>query len=212
MNQMLLMVSVVFTNRQWQRCNIAGSHCGGSEDLCFLELYRLSDDDGASTYKEDLISFTLTMGAAGSSERLVNFLQTARCHIAEERYLQLYWCMTSVPANMNKSVTYLQHSLSVIRIYCGPGSSTRTNVPVYESISKIFRTDAVKIIKIINKRMWKLPMSTQPRASWHTDSLDMVVLPSTGASRYHNYCIDGGNSPGYFGYPLVLWFILRGCH
>jgi hypothetical protein len=32
----------------------------------------------------------------------------------------------------------------------------------------------------------------------------MVVLPSTGASRYHNCCIDGGNSPEYFGYPLVF--------
>jgi hypothetical protein len=31
----------------------------------------------------------------------------------------------------------------------------------------------------------------------------MVVLPFTGASRYHNYCIDGGTSPEYFGYTLV---------
>jgi hypothetical protein len=31
----------------------------------------------------------------------------------------------------------------------------------------------------------------------------MVVLPSTGASRYHNCCIDGGTSPQYFGYTLV---------
>jgi hypothetical protein len=30
----------------------------------------------------------------------------------------------------------------------------------------------------------------------------MVVLQS-GASRYHNYCIDGGTSPEYFGYTLV---------
>jgi hypothetical protein len=49
--------------------------------------------------------------------------------------------------------------------------------------SKIFRTDAVQIIQIINKRLWKLPTSTQLRATWHTDSLDMVVLSSTGASR-----------------------------
>jgi hypothetical protein len=54
-----------------------------------------------------------------------------------------------------------------------------------------------------NKRVWKLPTSTQLRATWHTDSLDMVVLPSTGASRYHNCCIDGGNTPEYFGYHLV---------
>jgi hypothetical protein len=32
----------------------------------------------------------------------------------------------------------------------------------------------------------------------------MVVLPSTGASRYHNCCIDGGTSPEYFGYSPVL--------
>jgi hypothetical protein len=32
----------------------------------------------------------------------------------------------------------------------------------------------------------------------------MVVLPSTGASHYHNCCIDGGTSPEYFGYTLVL--------
>jgi hypothetical protein len=31
----------------------------------------------------------------------------------------------------------------------------------------------------------------------------MVVLPSTGALRYHNRCIDGGNSAEYFGYTLV---------
>jgi hypothetical protein len=32
----------------------------------------------------------------------------------------------------------------------------------------------------------------------------MVVLPCTGALRYHNCCIDGGTSPEYFGYTLVL--------
>jgi hypothetical protein len=74
---------------------------------------------------------------------------------------------------------------------------------MYEGTSKIFQTDALQIIKIINKRVWKLPTSTQLRATWHTDSLDMVVLPSTSASRYHNRCIDGGTSPEYFGYHLV---------
>jgi hypothetical protein len=73
----------------------------------------------------------------------------------------------------------------------------------YEGISKIFRTDAVQIITTINKRVWKLPTSTQLRSTWHTDSLDMVVLPSTGASRYYNCFIDGGTSPEYFGYPLL---------
>jgi hypothetical protein len=28
----------------------------------------------------------------------------------------------------------------------------------------------------------------------------MVVIPSTGALRYHNLCKDGGTSPEYFGY------------
>jgi len=56
-----------------------------------------------------------------------------------------------------------------------------------------------------NKHMWKLLTSTQLRATWHTDSLDMVVLPPTGASCYHNCCIDGGTSPESFGYYLV-WY------
>jgi hypothetical protein len=51
--------------------------------------------------------------------------------------------------------------------------------------------------------VWKLPTSTQLRATWHTDSLDMVVLPSIGASRYHNCCIDGGTSPEYFECTLL---------
>jgi hypothetical protein len=53
-----------------------------------------------------------------------------------------------------------------------------------------------------NKRVRKLPTSTQLRATWQPDSLDAVVLPSTGASRYHNYCMDGDTSPEYFGYRL----------
>jgi hypothetical protein len=73
----------------------------------------------------------------------------------------------------------------------------------YEGVSKIFRTDAVKIINLITKRPWNLPTSTQQRATWHTDSLNMVVLPTTCALRYHNCCIDGGTSPEYFWYTLV---------
>jgi hypothetical protein len=42
-------------------------------------------------------------------------------------------------------------------------------------------------------------MSTHLHATWHTDLLDMVVLHSTGASRYHNCYIDGVTSPEYFG-------------
>ena len=54
-----------------------------------------------------------------------------------------------------------------------------------------------------NKCVWKLPMTTQLRATWHTDSLDMVVLPSTVVSRYHNCSIDGSTSPENCGYHLV---------
>jgi len=32
----------------------------------------------------------------------------------------------------------------------------------------------------------------------------MVVLPSTGASRYHNCCRDGGTSPENFGSTHVI--------
>jgi hypothetical protein len=35
----------------------------------------------------------------------------------------------------------------------------------------------------------------------------MVVLPSTGASRYHNSCIDGGTSSEYIGCTLVYCFL-----
>jgi hypothetical protein len=66
---------------------------------------------------------------------------------------------------------------------------------MYGGVHKIFRNDAVKYINLTTKRIWKLPTSTQLRATSHTDSLDMVVLPSTGASRWHNCCIDGGTGP-----------------
>jgi hypothetical protein len=32
----------------------------------------------------------------------------------------------------------------------------------------------------------------------------MAVLPSTGASRYHNCCVDGGTSPENFGSTHVF--------
>jgi hypothetical protein len=48
-----------------------------------------------------------------------------------------------------------------------------------------------------------MPTSTQLRATWYTDSQDMVVLQSTGDSRYHNCCIDGSTSLEYFRYHLV---------
>jgi hypothetical protein len=73
----------------------------------------------------------------------------------------------------------------------------------YDGVLKIFRNHAVKITNLTTKRGWKLPTSTQPLATWHTDSLDIVVLLSAGSSRY-NCCIDGGTSPEYFGYTFLL--------
>jgi hypothetical protein len=83
---------------------------------------------------------------------------------------------------------------------------TKFYTHLYEGESKIFRTDAVKFINLTTKRVWKLPTSTQLRATWHTDSLDMVVLPSSGAMCDHNCCIhvDGDTSPEYFGYTFVV--------
>jgi hypothetical protein len=74
---------------------------------------------------------------------------------------------------------------------------------IYEGVTIIFWTDVVKIINLTTKWVWKLPTSTQLCATWHTGSLDMVVLPSTGPLYYHNSCIDDGTSPEYFGYTLV---------
>jgi hypothetical protein len=61
-----------------------------------------------------------------------------------------------------------------------------------------------------NKRVWKLPTSNQLCATWHTDSLDMLVLPPTGASCCSKCCIDGGASLEYFGYPLVHYHDSQG--
>jgi hypothetical protein len=72
---------------------------------------------------------------------------------------------------------------------------------LYDVISKIFLTDTIKSHK--NKNTWKLPTSTQQRATWHSDSLDTVVLPSASVSYYHTCCINGSTSPEYYGYTLV---------
>jgi hypothetical protein len=37
----------------------------------------------------------------------------------------------------------------------------------------------------------------------------MVVLPSAGASRYHNCSTDGGTSQEYFGYHLIYRYLFR---
>jgi hypothetical protein len=78
-----------------------------------------------------------------------------------------------------------------------------TDTILYECVPIIFRTYAVEFINLTTKRGWKQPASTQLRATLHTDSLDMVVLQSTGASCYHNCCIDSCTSPEYSGYSLV---------
>jgi hypothetical protein len=115
--------------------------------------------------------------------------------------------ITSKKSRMRTSTTvtnsYLvQWLLDECWLHISPCWRSQNPQHIYEGGSKIFRTDAVKIINLTTKRVWKLPTSTQLRATWH-NSLDMVVLPYTGASRYHNYCIDGGTSPEYFGYTFV---------
>jgi hypothetical protein len=94
-------------------------------------------------------------------------------------------------------------NINPLQTVCLLSTNVEQRKRLYEGVSKIFRTDAVKIINLTTKRLWKLPTSTQLRATWHTDSLGLVVL-STSASRYHNCCIDGGTSPEYFGYTLVF--------
>jgi hypothetical protein len=59
-----------------------------------------------------------------------------------------------------------------------------------------------------NKRVWKLPTSTQLRATWHNNSLYMVVISCIGASRYQNCYIDGCTSPEYFRYQNVKRVLL----
>jgi hypothetical protein len=71
-----------------------------------------------------------------------------------------------------------------------------------------FLWSIVKIVKghvrDSNKRLWKVSTSTQLYATWHTVSLDMVVLPSTGVSCYHKCCIDDDTSLENLGYNLVV--------
>jgi hypothetical protein len=47
----------------------------------------------------------------------------------------------------------------------------------------------------------KINMSTQLREILYTNSQDMLVLSCTVASRYYNYCTDGGTSPGKLWIP-----------
>jgi hypothetical protein len=76
-----------------------------------------------------------------------------------------------------------------------------TSLMTFDVVSRNSRTEAIAKYTTPDKRVWKLPTSTQLRATWHTDSLDMVVLPSTGVSRYQNCCVYGGISPEYLDVP-----------
>jgi hypothetical protein len=78
-----------------------------------------------------------------------------------------------------------------------------TYIYTHECVSINSRAKETAKYTTPNKRVWNLPTSTQLRVTWHTDSLEMVVLLSTGASRYHNCCIDGSTSSEYFGCTLV---------
>jgi len=86
---------------------------------------------------------------------------------------------------------FVAHTLFLSLIHCENHHRPRTRAP--------------------NKRVWKLSTSTQLCATCHTDSLHMVVLPSTGASRCHTCCIDGGTSLENFGYHLVTYCKTRFC-
>jgi hypothetical protein len=86
--------------------------------------------------------------------------------------------------------------------WAGHVARTWERTGVYEAIQSI-PDWRYKNHNLTTKRVWKLHTSTKLRATLYTDSLDMVVLPSTGASRYHNCCIDDGTSTEYFGYALV---------
>jgi hypothetical protein len=66
----------------------------------------------------------------------------------------------------------LNHS-GTADVGCIVYKNSGTIVQDYEGVSKIFRTDAMKIINLTTKRALKLPSSTQLRAVWHTDSLDI---------------------------------------
>jgi hypothetical protein len=122
---------------------------------------------------------------------------SGQIHVRHLKAVYIAFCEYS---DLNSQIHYIiPLCVTIVKIlYKASG-----DVIVYEGVSKIFRTDAVKIKNLTTKRVWKLPTSTQLRATWHTDSLYMVVLPSTGASRYHNCCVDRGTSPEYFGNTFV---------
>jgi hypothetical protein len=117
--------------------------------------------------------------------------------------LFLWYCLTCFGLSYSPSLRGYVYNVATGAFLLECQLSVGQDGAEYEGLSEIFRTDAVKIINLTTKPMWKLPTSTQLRATWHNDSLDMVVLPSTGASRFHNCCIDGGTSTECFGYAFL---------
>jgi hypothetical protein len=116
------------------------------------------------------------------------------------------WIYSMLP---NRSaVRILGTNLAVT--WCMPNSFIRTHwhVPrwhkIWCTLAVPFSDSSWKSPQVmyttLNKCMWKLPTSTHLHVVWHTDSLGMVVLPSTGALCYHNCC---GTSPECFGYYLI---------
>jgi hypothetical protein len=93
-----------------------------------------------------------------------------------------------------------QYILSLATFVVGNFEEFSTNSDIHSF--KISWTVAVTINNLTTKRMWKLLVLTLLHATWHTDSLN-VVLPSISASHYHNCCIDGSTRPEYFGYTLI---------
>jgi hypothetical protein len=119
----------------------------------------------------------------------------------EKPYLEIHaasWTVNTVVLSQGCNVKHSIILFPTLRM-----SGAVPTYVLYEGVSKIFRTGAAKIINLTTKRVWKLLTSTQLRATWHADSLNMIILPSAGASRCHIYCIDGGTSPEYYGYILL---------
>jgi hypothetical protein len=167
---------------QWHLL-VIGPQCG----TCYISpFWRLEFWRSAYTFEKFVhpcykISSSYSAKAAGSFTKV--------CH---------YRCDCTIHYNRDTIRQYINLCYGyMFRLY------KAAIITPYKGESRIFRTDAVKFITLTTKCVWKLPTSTQLRATWYADSLYIVVLPSNGASRYHNCCIVGGTSPKYFGLNLV---------
>ena len=123
-----------------------------------------------------------------------------------------HWWMVGLPCLVSHCAKLhiaghrqFSHAFGVMYITCGDfhDGSGKGTVSVRRTPTVPFSDPSWKSPQVTyttpNKRVWKLPTFTQLNGTWHSDSLDTVVLPSTGALRYHNCCIDGGTSPEKFG-------------